>query len=84
MSWQPGLTIADVERQAIEAAMKFFRHNKTQTAKALDISIRTLDAKLAKYEERAKSIADQQAESKRQHEEFIQKNYITTGATVRR
>lgn len=48
--WQPGITLERSERQVIEQAMQFFQGNKTQTAKALDISIRTLDSKLAKYQ----------------------------------
>lgn len=51
VSWQPGVTIADVEKATIFAALKFYQGNKTQTAKALDIAIRTLDNKLAQYEE---------------------------------
>lgn len=50
MYWQPGMKLEDLEREAILAAMGFYHQNKTQTAQALGISIRTLDAKLAKYE----------------------------------
>lgn len=49
MSWQPGLTLDQVEREAILAALQFFHGNKTRTAKALNIAIRTLDSKLNKY-----------------------------------
>lgn len=49
--WSPGMRLEDVERLAILAAMRFYEDNKTQTAKSLDISVRTLHAKLDKYEE---------------------------------
>lgn len=50
-SWQPGMTLEDIERSAIEKAYSFYRNNKTQTSKALGIAVRTLDSKLAKYQE---------------------------------
>lgn len=49
MSWQPGMKMEDVERITIEKAFNHYRGNKTHTAQALDIAIRTLDSKLAKY-----------------------------------
>lgn len=48
--WNPGLTLEELEKQAIEKAFRFYQGNKTHTANALGISIRTLDAKLEKYE----------------------------------
>lgn len=48
--WQPGWTLAQVERAVIYKALQFYRGNKVQTAKALDISERTLYNKLEIYE----------------------------------
>lgn len=48
-SWSPGVTLEQIERAAIEKAFAFYQKNKTHTANSLGISIRTLDAKLAKY-----------------------------------
>jgi hypothetical protein len=50
MIWQPGKTLAQVEKEVIYKALQFFRGNKVQTAKALDISERTLYNKLEIYE----------------------------------
>lgn len=50
MSWTPDKTLARVERETIEQALAFFNGNKTKTANALDISIRTLRNKLTEYE----------------------------------
>lgn len=50
MMWQPGNTLADVEKTVILAAMRFYRDNKTQTAQALGISINTLRSKLESYQ----------------------------------
>ncbi len=50
MFWEPGMTLADVEKRAILAAYHFHKKNKTHTAQELDIAIRTLDAKLDRYE----------------------------------
>lgn len=48
--WQPGITLAQVEKEVIQKAYKFFDGNKTKTAQALGIAIRTLDNKLMIYE----------------------------------
>lgn len=47
--WQPGVTLADLERDAIFAALQFFRNNKVHAAKALGICYKTLNNKLAEY-----------------------------------
>lgn len=53
INWQPGITIDDVEKQVIEKALRWFNGNKTKTAQSLGIAVRTLDNKLAKYQEQA-------------------------------
>lgn len=53
--WQPGITLEQIEKQVILKAFAFFRQNKTQTANALDIAIRTLDHKLEEYGKRKES-----------------------------
>lgn len=47
--WQPGVTLADLEKQAIRSAMRAFEFNKTKAAQALGISVRTLYNKLEAY-----------------------------------
>lgn len=49
MIWQPGRTLDDVEKDVICAALQFYQNNKTNTARALGIAIRTLDYKLERY-----------------------------------
>jgi len=48
-SWIPGRTLNDIERNVILEALKYHHGNRTHTAKALGISIRTLRNKLAEY-----------------------------------
>lgn len=48
-TWQPGQTLDDIERSVILNALKYHQGNRTHTAKALGISIRTLRNKLADY-----------------------------------
>lgn len=50
-----GLTLKEVERSHIEATLAMFDNNRTQTAKALGISIRTLRNKLNSYRARIES-----------------------------
>ncbi len=49
--WSPGVTLEMIEKQVILIAFRFYRGNKTQTAQSLGIAIRTLEAKLEKYED---------------------------------
>lgn len=48
--WSPGVSLEDIEKQVIQRAFEHYRLNKTATAGALGISIRTLDNKLERYD----------------------------------
>jgi two-component system response regulator FlrC len=48
-SWNPGQTLNDIERNVILEALQYHQGNRTHTARALGISIRTLRNKLADY-----------------------------------
>ena len=48
--WSPGITIKQIEKEVILQALKFYSYNKTKTAIALGISIRTLDNRLVEYD----------------------------------
>ncbi len=48
-NWTPGRTLDDIERNVILEALRYHNGNRTHTAKALGISIRTLRNKLADY-----------------------------------
>lgn len=47
--WEPGKTLNDIERDVILRALQYHNGNRTHTARALAISIRTLRNKLAEY-----------------------------------
>ena len=47
--WMPGQTLNDIERKVILDALEYHKGNRTHTARALGISIRTLRNKLADY-----------------------------------
>jgi len=47
--WSPGKTLDDIERNVILEALTYHQGNRTHTARALGISIRTLRNKLADY-----------------------------------
>jgi two-component system response regulator FlrC len=48
-TWKPGRTLDEIERNVILEALRHFGGNRTHTAKALGISIRTLRNKLAEF-----------------------------------
>ncbi|MCM2277272.1 MAG: sigma-54 dependent transcriptional regulator [Oligoflexia bacterium] len=49
LGWAPGRTLDDIERSVIIEALQYHQGNRTHTARALGISIRTLRNKLADY-----------------------------------
>lgn len=71
ISWTPGVTIAAIEQDIIQAAFSFYRGNKTATAQSLGISIRTLDNKLERYAQEQKGFEDREAEQRKRREEFL-------------
>lgn len=73
IQWSPGITLDMLEEQAIQLAFKFYQRNKTVTASALGISIRTLDAKLEKYADAANERAKLEEERKRKDREFYER-----------
>lgn len=48
--WSPGMSLDVLEQLVIQKAFKHYHGNKTATANSLGIAIRTLDAKLEKFE----------------------------------
>lgn len=65
INWQPGMTVASVEREVILSALQFYGGNKTKTADALDIALRTLQNKLHEY-----GVMDGKAKLQRSAEEI--------------
>lgn len=51
--WQPGRTLAQIEKEVIEAALRFYQGNKTQAANSLGIAVRTIYNKLGEIEPKA-------------------------------
>ena len=55
VTWSEGMSLETLERMVILKAFKIYRENKTVTARALGIAIRTLENKLERYEAEGKS-----------------------------
>lgn len=53
--WSPGVTLEHIERQVIEKALAFYKGNKSATASALAVAVRTLDRKIELYAEADKA-----------------------------
>jgi len=50
IDWNPGMTLAAVEKQVIQKCLQFYKGNKSQVSRVLGIAIRTLDKRIADYE----------------------------------
>lgn len=72
--WSPGVSLESIERQVITKAMGFYGGNKTQTANALGIAVRTLDNKLTAYAEADEAIAKHEAARKNAKELFLRRS----------
>lgn len=82
VTWCPGMTLGDMERHVIEAAFRYHRSNKTATAAALGISVRTLDNKLEKYAEEEEAHKAAEAERAHQRAENLARARGTFGRPV--
>lgn len=69
--WSPGVKLEEIERQVILTAYRHFQSNKAATAIALGIAVRTLDAKLERYEADAKAQRQRDAEAQIQQDSFM-------------
>lgn len=71
--WQPGMTLDKMERFIILEAYRHYHGNKTQTAAVLGIAVRTLDAKLEKYESDQCSEQRDREEEKRRDDQLLRR-----------
>lgn len=69
--WSPGVTLEAIEKQVVLRAFRHYRGNKTSTANALGIAIRTLDNKLEKYQLDAKQEKEKADNGIRSREEQL-------------
>ena len=63
MDFRPGVTIEMLEREAIEAALKFYEGNKTKAAQSLGITVRTIQNKLSLYNPKEKNESGKESKS---------------------
>lgn len=63
-NWQPGLTLDEMEKEAILSAIRFYEGNLTAAAESLGINIRTIHNKVDEYQER-ESLAEARREKQR-------------------
>lgn len=80
--WSPGVTLDAIEKQVILKAFRFFRGNKTATATALGIAIRTLDNKLEKYEADGKADKLREHDDKQKRLEWLKRQRGTVGTNI--
>lgn len=74
ITWSPGVSLEQIEKQVILKAFQHYRGNKTQTAIGLGISIRTLDNKLEIYSKGEKSEELIAIEQQRRDDEFVRRS----------
>lgn len=89
ITWTPGITLEAIEQQVVQIAYHHYRGNKTATASALGIAIRTLDNKLEKYEANVKTEKEREEHERIKRERFLARSRgempdnVFTGAPAR-
>lgn len=71
ITWSPGISLEEIEKQVLLRAYRFFRSNKQATANSLKISVRTLDRKLEEYENQQKIFLEKQARVEADRQAFL-------------
>lgn len=74
LNWQPGMTLESIEKEAILQAIRYYRGNKTATANALGFAIRTLDAKLEKYQQDDDARKKAQDDRLKREKDFVERS----------
>lgn len=72
--WSPGVSLANLERDVILTAFRFFRENKTATANSLGIAVNTLSAKLERYTKEQEEHKERQDEQRIKDREFLERS----------
>ena len=71
ISWSPGISLAEIEKQVILKAFRFYRGHQPTTAQALGISIKTLYNKLEQYETEGNERIRQDVERRAKDADFL-------------
>lgn len=82
IQWSPGVTLDAIEKQVILTAFRFYRGNKTATASALGIAVRTLDNKLEKYEADGKAEKERLSNEQQHRSDWLTKQRGIVGRQV--
>ena len=74
--WNPGLSLAAIEKEIIQRAYEHFQKNKQQTAQSLGIAVRTLEYKLQQYDEELQRFKqDEEIRKQRAQEQLLQARF---------
>lgn len=80
--WSPGVTLDAIEKLVICKAYQFYKQNKTATAKALGISIKTLDNKFERYEKEDAEAKEAMQNEYERREQFLHRARFGNGAGI--
>lgn len=72
ITWSPGMTIKEIEKQVILKAMKHYKNNRKTVSNSLGISDRTLDSRLSLYQKEAEALRSSEQNEKKKREAFLE------------
>lgn len=74
ITWTPGIKLAEIEKEIILKAYKFCSDNKTTTARMLGLDIKTLRAKIEKYDKEKEEEIKRDELRRKLNEDFQRKS----------
>lgn len=78
--WTPGMTLEAIERQVIEKSFCFYRQNKSATARALGITVKTLDNKFERYQKDDEMALEAKKQDEERREQLLHRSRFGAGA----
>ncbi len=68
--WQPGMSLKDLEREAVKASLQFFNGNQQSAARALGITDAYMKEKVAENEQRERDITEHEYKRRIERDRF--------------
>ncbi len=74
VTWAPGMTLSEMERQVVKSAYAYFDEDKTRTANALGISVKTVYSYLERYAEEDLVTEQRKEDEKRDKQNWLERS----------
>lgn len=83
IAWNPSMSLAAVEKQVIQKCLEYYRGNKSQVARILGVTVKTIDRRIEQYAKEAEEQIERDVveEKKRLERLRLARGYIPPGSS---